>query len=255
MRNLLDGLFYLVQHRRPVAASATPSGLSALTHRVRLYHATLLRRRRMREHPAATLWSCCARALGGGESHRSHYRHPELEDHRERHPARPGCHQAAEGAQAAHRGGQGMGCCSSSSSMRPILRMPTASSMLLDAPGNHVYLWLRAVFAERSSTSRLATQLVLLSRGSGVDHRASPRGFQRLCRANSPLGGREVIRLVRPMAPSCPKSITEALSRGSSAAMVTLAAFRPTSSTCSSPIKIACEYLLYKALAKWALRT
>ena len=93
-------------HRLPVAASATPSSLSALAHRVRLY-ARLPARRGVGEHSPPLRGHAARGRWAGGRSHGSHHRHPEREDHGERRPARLGCRQAAEGAQAAHRGGHG----------------------------------------------------------------------------------------------------------------------------------------------------
>src|SRR4051794_24803448 len=73
MRKLLDGLFYLVRtgcQWRPVAASVTPSGLSALAHRVRL-HARLSARRGVGEHSPPLCGHAARGRWAGGQSHGS----------------------------------------------------------------------------------------------------------------------------------------------------------------------------------------
>src|SRR6476660_2818531 len=93
-------------HRLSVAAFATTSGLSALAHRVRLY-ARLPARRGVGEYPPPLRGHAARGRWAGTQSHGSNHRHPECEDHGERRPARLGCREAAEGAQAARRGGHG----------------------------------------------------------------------------------------------------------------------------------------------------
>src|SRR3954454_24280844 len=82
------------------------SGLSALAHRVRLY-ARLSARRGVGEYSPPLRGDAARGRRAGSQSHGSHYRHSEREDYGERRPARLGCREAAEGAQAAYRGGHG----------------------------------------------------------------------------------------------------------------------------------------------------
>src|SRR6478752_6713305 len=81
MRRMLDGLFYLVPHRLPVAPPAATPRLPALADRVRL-HARVHGRGGVGGHPPPPRGDTARAGRQGAEPERRHRRHPERRDDR-----------------------------------------------------------------------------------------------------------------------------------------------------------------------------